>query len=239
TPTAGRGTATSTPAAGRGRAATAPPTAPAAPPPAASSAPSPEREIRVTVTNDTNAAAEAAVHLELPAGWTATPPQHTVKFDREDEVRTVRFIVKPAAGTEPGEFHVHAAANLAGRDFTRGFQVIEYPHIRRAHIFQDADAALKVMDVRLPDNLKIGYVMGVGDQVPPAIEQLGAKLELIGADELAWGDLSRFDVIVTGVRAYERRDDLRANNSRLLDYVSNGGTVIVQYNKFEFNDAQY
>ena len=57
--------------------------------------------------------------------------------------------------------------------------------------------------------------------------------------DLAWGDLSRFDVIVTGVRAYERRDDLRANNRRLLDYVEGGGTVIVQYNKFEFNQAQY
>src|SRR5204862_533316 len=88
-------------------------------------------------------------------------------------------------------------------------------------------------------NLLVGYIMGVGDQVPPAIEQLGAKVEMIGPDELAWGNLSRFDTIVTGVRAYERRTDLRANNSRLLEYVFNGGTLIVQYNKFEFNDAQY
>jgi LmbE family N-acetylglucosaminyl deacetylase len=229
TPANGRGTTT-----GRGRAAAAPP-----PPPPPSNAPSPDREIRVTVTNDTNTAIEAAVHLDLPPGWTATPPQHAVKFDREDEVRTVRFTVKPSAGTAPGVFHVRAAATVGGRDFTRGFQVIEYPHIRRYHIFQEADVALKVMDVRLPENLKVGYVMGVGDQVPPAIEQLGAKVEAIGADDLAWGDLSRFDVILTGVRAYERREDLRANNSRLLDYVSNGGTLIVQYNKFEFNDAQY
>ena len=62
---------------------------------------------------------------------------------------------------------------------------------------------------------------------------------MMTADDLAWGDLSRFDAIVTGVRAYERRDDLRANNSRLLEYVFNGGTLIVQYNKFEFNEAQY
>jgi hypothetical protein len=81
--------------------------------------------------------------------------------------------------------------------------------------------------------------MGVGDQVPPAIEQLGAKVEMVSSEDLAWGNLARFDAIVTGVRAYERRDDLRANNSRLLDYVFNGGTLIVQYNKFEFNEAQY
>ena len=81
--------------------------------------------------------------------------------------------------------------------------------------------------------------MGIGDQVPPAIEQLGAKVRDDRAEMLAWGDLSRYDVIVTGVRAYERRDDLRANNRRLLDYVRRGGTLIVQYNKFEFNQAQY
>ncbi len=81
--------------------------------------------------------------------------------------------------------------------------------------------------------------MGVGDQVPPAIEQLGARVTLIDADGLAFGDLSTFDAIVTGVRAYERRPDLRANNHRLLDYAARGGTVIVQYNKFEFNEAQY
>src|SRR5262249_38248800 len=70
-------------------------------------------------------------------------------------------------------------------------------------------------------------------------EQLGAKLELLGPDDLAWGNLSRFNAIVTGVRAYERRPDLRANNGRLLEYVRDGGTLIVQYNKFEFNQAQY
>ncbi|MCA1651818.1 MAG: hypothetical protein LC753_16625 [Acidobacteria bacterium] len=81
--------------------------------------------------------------------------------------------------------------------------------------------------------------MGVGDQVPQAIEQLGATVSLISADELAWGDLARYDLVMTGVRAYERRPDLRANNHRLLAYAENGGTVVVQYNKFEFNEAQY
>jgi len=75
--------------------------------------------------------------------------------------------------------------------------------------------------------------------VPEAIEQLGAKLTFIDQDELAAGDLSKYDVIVTGVRAYERRADLRAYNQRVLDYAARGGTVLVQYNKMEFNQAQY
>jgi hypothetical protein len=81
--------------------------------------------------------------------------------------------------------------------------------------------------------------MGVGDQVPPAIAQLGARVALLDAEALAWGNLGQYDAIVTGVRAYERRADLRANNRRLLEYVTNGGTLIVQYNKMEFNEAQY
>jgi len=134
---------------------------------------------------------------------------------------------------------VRALVKQGGETYDRGYQVIEYPHIRRQHIYDAAATTIKVIDVNTVPNLTIGYVMGVGDQVPPAIEQLGAKVEMITADDLAWGNLSRFDAIVTGVRAYERRADLRANNARLLEYVNNGGTLIVQYNKFEFNQAQY
>jgi len=217
---------------GRGRGAAPSPTASAAPPSA-------ERDIRVTVVNDAPAAAEAVVALEAPEGWTAAPPTQTVTFTRSDESQTVRFQVKPSPTADVGEFHIKAIATAAGGKFDRGYEVIEYPHITRAHIYAQADTTVKVIDVRTPPKLTVGYVMGVGDQVPPAIEQLGMKVEMISADDLAWGDLSRFDAIVTGVRAYERRDDLRANNSRLLDYVFKGGTLIVQYNKFEFNDAQY
>jgi LmbE family N-acetylglucosaminyl deacetylase len=232
-------------ASGRGRpsgrsAVSGRPAASGRPAPAATSdAPTADREIRVTVLNDTTGPLDSVVKLELPAGWTASPGAQPVKFARGDESQTVRFQVKPGPKTGEGEFHLRATASANGQAFSRGYEVIEYPHIKRYHIYDDADATLKVINVRTPSNLLIGYVMGVGDQVPTAIEQLGAKVEMITADDLAWGNLSRFDVIVTGVRAYERRDDLRANNSRLLEYVFNGGTVIVQYNKFEFNDAQY
>ena len=81
--------------------------------------------------------------------------------------------------------------------------MIEYPHIRRQHIYEAADATLKVLDVRTAPNLDVGYVMGSGDEVAPFIEQLGARVEMLGPDALAWGDLSRYNTIVLGVRAYE------------------------------------
>jgi LmbE family N-acetylglucosaminyl deacetylase len=216
-------------AAPAGRATAAPASAPA----------SVGREIRVTVVNDTKGPVESSVKLATPPGWTSTPPEQSITFSREDESRTVRFQVRPPPTTKSGAYHIGAVATMAGQDFRRGYQVIEYPHVHRQHIYREADTSMKVLDVKTPPNLTVGYIMGVGDEVPAAIAQLGVKVEMIGADDLAWGDLTRFHTIVTGVRAYERRADLRANNSRLLEYVRNGGTVIVQYNKFEFNEAQY
>ena len=200
------------------------------------------REVRVTATHTGPIApgrtVTGEVRLDLPSGWVSEPASVTVTFGREDESRTVRFQVS-TGGAPTGKYAMRATVDLAGATYGEGYQVIEYPHTARRHIGHPAEATVHVLDVALAPELLVGYIEGVGDAVPPAIEQLGARVEFIDADGLAWGDLERFDVIVTGVRAYERRADLRANNNRLLEYVEAGGTVIVQYNKFEFNAAQY
>ena len=197
------------------------------------------REVRVLVRYGGREPARGAVTLDLPTGWQATPTSATLEFSREDEVKTVRFVVRPPGGVAAGDYRIGAVVASDGETFDRGFQVVEYPHIGRRHLVHRSDTVMKVIAVALEPGLQVGYVDGVGDEVPSAIEQLGAELEHITADQLAYGDLSGFDVIVTGVRAYERNSDLRANNDRLLDYVEAGGTLIVQYNKFEFNEAQY
>src|SRR5438874_939256 len=190
---------------------------------------------RLSAYRSVGPSSTARSRLDSPA----SPADRRLKLARPDESQTLRFLVKPPLGTKTGEYHVRALVKQGGATYDRGYQVIEYPHIRRQHIYDAATTTIKVIDVNTVPNLTIGYIMGVGDQVPPAIEQLGARVEFITAEDLAWGNLSRFDAIVTGVRAYERRTDLRANNARLLEYVNNGGTLIVQYNKFEFNQAQY
>ena len=197
------------------------------------------RDVRVTVRNGGVGPVSGAVTLDLPDRWRQTPDRIPVAFTREDEARTVRFAVEPAPDAAAGDYRIGARFEAGGARFDRGYQVVEYPHVGRRHLVHAAEAAIKVLDVRLDPELRVGYVDGVGDEVPPAIEQLGARLEHIGGDELMFGDLSGYDVIVTGVRAYERNQALRANNDRLLEYVEAGGTLVVQYNKFEFNDAQY
>jgi hypothetical protein len=198
-----------------------------------------EREVRVTVTNGTKGAIDADVSVQVPQGWQATPAVARTSFTREDEVQTVRFRVRPMRGTAPGAYRVKAVARAAGQEYDQGCQVIEYQHIERHQLLVPAEATVKLVDVKVRPNLQVGYVMGVGDQVPPALEQLGVRVIMLTADDLAWGNLARYDAIVTGVRAYERRPDLRAHNQRLLDYVKAGGTLVVQYNKSEFNEAQY
>ena len=189
------------------------------------------REVRVTVANHAKGTTSGQVRMEAPSGWTATPPVQPVTFTREDESQTVRFVLRPAAKTPLGQYTVKSVASAEGQSFETGFQLVEYPHIRRRQLEVPASVAVKVMDVRLASSLRIGYVMGTGDEIPAALRGLGATVTLLDSDELAWGDLSGYDAIFIGVRAYDSREDLRANNKRVLDYTSAGGTVIVQYNR--------
>jgi len=211
------------------------------PAPTAALKPAP-RELHVTVTNGTKGAAQATVSLELPEGWKATPAGVPISFAHEDEALSARFQVTAPPTVKVGQYYLHAVvtSSITGDEkFTTGYKEIEYPHVQRRQVIEPAETSLKVVDVKVMAGIRVGYIVGVGDQVPPALDQLGAKVSYIDADELAFGDLSKYPVIVTGVRAYERRADLRAYNRRLLDYVERGGTAIIQYNKMEFNQADY
>jgi hypothetical protein len=205
------------------------------------------KEVRVTVENNTKGAATASVSLTVPAGWKVLPAAAPVSLGAEGETTTVRFTVTPPLTPPAGQFALKAEAtgakgpDLTGTEhFTQGYQVIEYPHIQRRHKVIPAEATVKVVDIGVAPGLKVGYIMGVGDLVPQALEQLGVKAAMIDAEELAYGNLAKYDTIMLGIRAYERREDLKAYNHRLIKYVNDGGTLIVQYNKTaEFNQAQY
>jgi LmbE family N-acetylglucosaminyl deacetylase len=199
------------------------------------------RTVEVSISNNLEGAVAGTASLQVPAGWRVTPATAPVNFARAEESVTVSFTLTPPARIAAGEYSVEAHVSAAGGSpsSSSGYEVVEYPHIHRRHVVKDARTRVKAIDVKVAPGLQVGYIMGVGDEMPAAIQQLGADVHLIDARELASGDLSRYHVVVTGVRAYERRPDLRANNHRLLEYVRNGGVVLVNYNKLEFNDAQY
>jgi len=197
------------------------------------------RDVFVAVTNGTQGPADATVALEVPAGWRVRPASMPLSFTREDESLSAKFQLVVPAGTGLGDYAVNAVVTstvTGGQTFSTYYDVVEYPHTEYRQTIKDAVMPVKVIDLETASApIQVGYVMGMGDLVPPALEQLGAVVTFLDANELAYGDLSKYDVVMLGVRAYQRRGDLAAYNQRVLDYASNGGTVIVNYNKGEFN----
>jgi hypothetical protein len=175
--------------------------------------------------------------VQAPAGWKVEPASTPVRFARAGETRTVGFSITPAAGLTGGESTITAEFVANGVRFDQGFTLVDYPHVRPHALFEPAAARVRAFPVAVPEGLRVGYVEGAGDDAPEALRQLGVEVTLLGPDDLASGDLDRFDAILTGIRAYEVRPDLIANNRRLLQYAQRGGTLVVQYNKYEYTES--
>ncbi|MGB9147437.1 MAG: PIG-L family deacetylase, partial [Acidobacteriaceae bacterium] len=111
---------------------------------------------------------------------------------------------------------------------------VGYPGLRPYYLFTPATYLLRGVDVKTPPDLKVGYIMGTGDTVPQDLGEIGVHPHVFTPAELAQGDLSSYDAIVVGIRAYSAGDGIAAATPRLLDYVRNGGTVIVQYQSYDF-----
>ncbi len=167
------------------------------------------------------------VKLTAPAGWKIEPESQKFSLNDIGEQRSAKFTVTPPATESVGE--LKAVATVNGVDISNGVEVINYPHIPPQTLYPQATAKLVRSNIKTVAK-KIGYVMGAGDEVPAVLKQLGMEVTLLTADDVARGNLSKFDTIVTGVRAWNTRADLRANQQRLLDFMTNGGTVVVQYN---------
>ena len=144
---------------------------------------------------------------------------------------TANFKLTPPSRASGGE--LTATVTVGGRQIRSGMRTIEYGHIPATPVFPRAAMRVERLDVELLAR-EIGYVMGAGDKIPEALRGLGANVTLLSAEDLAAGDLGRFDAVVTGVRALNTRPDLIAARERVLEYVENGGTLVVQYNTASF-----
>jgi hypothetical protein len=189
-----------------------------------------QKDFTVTIENQSTTPVDGDVRLAVPTGWTVTPATQPVKLTRQGERTTAQFAVTaPAVG---GDFKIRAIARAGSQEFQTGYTVVAYPHIESHYLYAPAESTVEVFDVKIGVS-SVGYVEGVGDTVPDALRQLGINVTMLSSQDLTTGDLSKFPTIVLGVRAYQARDDLRSYNKRLLDYVSNGGNLVVQYNRSE------
>ena len=189
------------------------------------------RQVRVELRSAATSPRDVRVSLRLPAGLRADSTTRTVALPSYGAVRSVTFSVR--GELPPGRHTISAIAESNGQRFTTGYTPIEYDHIRPQRLYRDATVALEAVDAKFPTDATIAYIQGVGDNSAPMLQQLGLRVSVLNAADIPKTDLSRFDAIVVGSRAYESNETLRANNASLLEYVKRGGTMVVQYGQYE------
>jgi hypothetical protein len=193
------------------------------------------REFNVRVTNEAEAGRAGALSLVLPEGWEATPAEQPVHLSGAGAEASFSFLVTPPPGLKDGEYFIEAQVRGSGGEVYReGVALVDYPHIPRSALFSPARTRVSVVPVEVDEELRVGYVKGSGDLGAEVLGQMGVSVELLDPDVVRSGSFQGLDVVVLGIRAYETRPDLASANEQLLAFARAGGTVVVQYNKYEF-----
>lgn len=195
---------------------------------------SPSIPVSVKIHSNVKGAAEGIVQLDLPPGWKSEPASAPFSFERDGQEQVVAFGVVPANLKEQS-YSIQAVASYGGHEYKEGYIQIGYPGLRPYFDYSKAEDKVTAASVKVAPGLQIGYIEGSGDDIPASLVDLGIQVHFLTKEDLASGDLSKYNEILVGVRAYAVRDDLRTYNGRLLDYVKNGGAVVVQYQTPEFD----
>ena len=190
----------------------------------------------VEVRQESLSPASGTVQLDVPAGWDVLPAELPFSLARPGEVFSGVFQVI-GEGAWDGRREVGAVARVGGREYRESDQRIEHPDLESRSLRAPARTLLVALDVEVEADLVVGYVMGVGDEIPQAITELGARVDLLDQAALSAADFGSYDAIFLGTRAYAVRPELVPLNPRLLEYVSGGGHLIVLYQTQEFDPS--
>lgn len=183
------------------------------------------KEIKVTLkTNKNNCS--GILKIKLENGWKFIPEEITFNLRNKYDEKVFSFIITPP--NTNSTITLIPEAIVDGKKFNRGIVTINYNHIPMKTVFPFAKTKLVRLNIKKVIN-NIGYIMGPGDLIPTSLETLGYKVKLLSDDEIVRSNLNNFDAIIVGIRAYNTRDVLSKNNKKLLNYVKNGGTLLVQY----------
>ena len=183
------------------------------------------KSVQVNVRNE-GGNVSGSVSLRVPSGWKVTPLSASFGFVQKDENQTLSFSVQAGATSASGTFQVEAT--VGSRVIRQDMITIRYPHIPQEAVFPQAEGKLLRIDLKITPR-RVGYIMGPGDEIPVSLRQMGYAVTMLTDDDLKNGSLGSYDVIIAGVRSYNMRPVLRANQRKLMDFVEKGGTYIVQY----------
>ncbi len=189
-----------------------------------------ERTVTVRLRSGSAYSRRVSVSIELPPGLGADSAARTITL-QPFEARTISFRLTGAVAARRDS--IRLVAESGGSRFVTGYTAIEYDHIRWRQQYRPAVLALQGVSLRMPPGLRVAYIRGVGDNVLPALEQLGVPVTALDPADIPATDLSRFSTIVVGPRAYAASDELVRHNRLLLEFVRRGGTMVVQYGQYE------
>ncbi len=197
-------------------------------------------EVNVRVLSNLDDPETGTLRLQAPLNSRISPPQQEVSFSRRGAEKAVQFKVTLPPQTQ-GHPQLRAVLSNGGKFYSESYTLVIREDLGSFYYFQPAVQHISAVDVRVPRDLKLGYIMGAGDDIPTVLQQIGMNIALVPADRIATENLSQFDTIVLGVRAYDTQDALVKNNKKLLDFVSRGGTLIVQNNNSvgDFNSGRF
>jgi len=185
-------------------------------------------KVKVAVSTNLSGTSQGTLHLEVPAGWRAEPADAPLQFHGRGERRESEFTVFHD-GMKEGPTDIRAIFD-SGKKFSEGYSVVTREDLDTFYYYQPAVQHVSVVDVNAPPGLKIAYIMGAGDDIPTVLKQIGMNVTLVSADKLATENLSQYDTVVLGIRANDTQKEIAENHQKLLDYVSGGGTLLMQYN---------
>lgn len=167
------------------------------------------------------------LQLELPKNWNVQPKSIPFSLEKKGSEQTFYFEVTPP--NYPDETVAKSVATVDGKRFDREQLIIDFNHITKQQVLKPSESKFLRMDLKTKDQ-KIAYIMGAGDEVPNSLSQMGYKVTLLKAEEITHENLANFDVVMTGVRAYNTVQALVNKQNILFDFVKGGKTMLVQYN---------
>lgn len=191
-----------------------------------------DRELVLSVTNNSATAVTGTAKLNLPDGWQAVSFPKSFSLKNKGEKTSIKFVVTVPRNYKSGNYEIGARVDANVGSFTQTTNTVAYPHIQTHRFYTDARAKVEVLDLKVAP-ARVGYITGSGDEVAEAIRRMGVTVDSLNETDLS-GDLTKYDTIVVGIRAYQIRRDLVSNNQRLLDYVRDGGNLIVQYQRPDY-----
>ena len=191
------------------------------------------RNVSLNVRSHSSGTVSGTIALGMPDGWKLELDDKSFEIKKKGGSVSFKARILIPPKTPGGSYKVSGIAKIGEKPYASTMNTVRYDHIQTHRFYTLAETKVVVADLKVAP-VKVGYVMGSGDSGPDALRQMGLEVELLDDSELTSGDLSRFDTIVVGIRASETNESFISNNQRLLEYVRNGGTMIVQYQKFPF-----